>query len=114
MNGCCGQYYLVESDGGVYPCDFYVLDEWRLGNIIETPFNRLSRSETGRRFMENSIVLPEKCRNCRWLRLCRNGCKRERDPETGLNRWCGVFSQFLEYAFPRMQKIAHSLHTQSR
>lgn len=114
MNGRCGQYYLIESDGGVYPCDFYVLDEWRLGNIVKTPFNRLSRSETGRRFMENSIVLPEKCRRCKWLRLCRNGCKRERIPETGLNRWCDVFSTFLAYAFPRMQEIVQLLRAEHR
>ena len=109
MSGCCGQYYLVEGDGGVYPCDFYVLDEWRLGSILETPFNRLARSETGRKFREESLVLPDKCRSCRWLNLCRNGCKRERDPQTGLNRWCGVFSEFLDYSFPRMQSIARRL-----
>ena len=114
MNGRCGQYYLVESDGSVYPCDFYVLDEWKLGNIIETPFNRLSKSDTGRRFMEDSIVLPEKCHGCKWLRLCRNGCKRERDPQTGLNRWCSVFSAFFEYAFPEMQKIARMVHDSGR
>lgn len=109
MSGRCGQYYLVESDGGVYPCDFYVLDEWKLGNILETPFNRLAQSPTGRRFLEESLPLPDACRKCKWLNLCRNGCRRERDPETGLNRWCGVFSAFLEYAHPRMAEIARSL-----
>lgn len=109
MSGNCGQYFLVESDGGVYPCDFYVLDEWRLGNILETPFNRIANSERARVFQSESAVLPQKCRGCKWLRLCRNGCKRERDPQTGLNRWCDVFSEFLEYSYPRMQNMAKHL-----
>ena len=26
MGGGCGLQYVVEADGGVYPCDFYMLD----------------------------------------------------------------------------------------
>ena len=29
--GTCAKEYVVEADGSVYPCDFYVLDEWRPG-----------------------------------------------------------------------------------
>lgn len=28
--GHCGAYFVVEADGSVYPCDFYVLDEWEI------------------------------------------------------------------------------------
>lgn len=114
MSGVCGQYFLVESDGSVYPCDFYVLDEWRLGNILETPLNRIAKAERAREFQAESKLLPQKCRACRWLHLCRNGCKRERDPQTGLNRWCGVFSEFLDDSFPRMQNMAMHIMKQSR
>ena len=113
MSGACGQYFLVEADGGVYPCDFYVLDSWRLGNVLETPFNRLAASETARRFREESLALPEECRRCKWVRLCRNGCKRERDPQTGRNRWCACFRSFFEYAAPRMLKIAERMRAQN-
>ena len=106
MGGTCGRYFLVEGDGGVYPCDFYVLDEWRVGNINETPFSRLGKSPRMEAFVAASLPVPEKCRSCRWFRLCRNGCKRERDPETGLNRWCECTRAFLEYSYPRMLKMA--------
>ena len=33
MVGRCSIQFVVEGDGGVYPCDFYVLDEWRLGTV---------------------------------------------------------------------------------
>lgn len=28
MNGLCACQFVTESDGSVYPCDFYVLDKW--------------------------------------------------------------------------------------
>ena len=30
-----GYQNVVEADGEVYPCDFYVLDEYKLGNLNE-------------------------------------------------------------------------------
>lgn len=114
MSGRCGQYYLIESDGGVYPCDFYVLDQWCMGNIADTSFQRLEKSKIGRRFREVSIPLPDKCKQCKWLHLCRNGCKRERDLQTGLNRWCDVFCQFFEARYDQMRWIAGQLVRSSR
>lgn len=105
MNGRCGSYFLVESDGGVYPCDFYVLDEWRMGSLTDISLERLEKSDTARRFREASYPLPETCRTCRWLPLCRNGCRRERD-ETGRSRWCACLREFFPYAYPRMVKLA--------
>lgn len=105
MAGRCGLYYLIESDGSVYPCDFYVLDEWRMGNVNEQSFIRLEKSETGRRFRERSMPVPDKCRGCRWYFLCRNGCCRERE-EDGVNKWCLCYSRFFDYSYERMQRIA--------
>ena len=33
----------------MYPCDFYVLDEWRLGNIGETGLADMQNSETAKK-----------------------------------------------------------------
>lgn len=32
IHGHCQPQLVVESDGSVYPCDFYCLDEYRIGN----------------------------------------------------------------------------------
>lgn len=110
MCGQCGKYYLVEADGSTYPCDFYVLDEWRTGNINDSSFFRLEKSEIGNAFISASLYVPEKCRSCRWYPLCRNGCRREREM-TGdrINRWCACYSALFEYAFPRMEKMAEAI-----
>ncbi len=108
MRGRCGQYYLIESDGGVYPCDFSVLDEWRMGNIREASFFALERSETGARFRAESLPVPAKCRACRWYRLCRNGCKRERTAPGDENRFCECYREFFPYALPLLQEAARA------
>lgn len=96
--GRCALSYVVEADGSVYPCDFYALDEWRLGNINEVGFERMSRSPAARRFLERSGFVPEACGKCACYPLCRNGCRRERDELTGLNRYCEAYKALLSRA----------------
>ena len=109
MVGRCGPSLVIESDGSVYPCDFYALDHWKLGSIAEDSLKRMLTGDKERAFLEESLPIPDECRVCRWYSLCRNGCKRERNPETGLNRWCGVHSAFFEYAYDRMNQMAQQL-----
>ena len=35
QRGNCGLQNVVEADGSVFPCDFYALDKYRLGNLNE-------------------------------------------------------------------------------
>ncbi|MBQ7825607.1 MAG: SPASM domain-containing protein [Clostridia bacterium] len=109
MVGRCGPSLVIESDGSVYPCDFYALDKWKLGSIAEDSLRRMLSSDREKVFLEESLPVPETCKACRWYGLCRNGCKRDRDPETGLNRWCSVHSAFFEYAYERMNQMAQQL-----
>ncbi len=110
MCGRCGQYYLIEADGSVYPCDFYVLDELRMGNINDASFFSLEKSPVGAEFRNASFHVDEKCRACKWYFLCRGGCRRDREPfvdgRPGLNKWCACFQALFEYAYPRMTEIA--------
>lgn len=108
MVGHCSLNFLIESNGDVYPCDFYALDEWKLGSINESNFLRLEKSETARRFIEESLSVPTKCRSCRYGALCRNGCRRERDQD-GINRWCESIHYFMDRRYARLVKLAERL-----
>lgn len=35
MCGECAQQFVVESDGSVYPCDFWVMEDTKLGTVVE-------------------------------------------------------------------------------
>lgn len=78
MQGRCSIQFVVEGNGEVYPCDFYVLDEWLLGKIGEETLMQMQTSDLAHKFIHQSIPLPEACKKCRYVQLCRNGCKRER------------------------------------
>jgi uncharacterized protein len=106
MAGCCSVQFVVEGDGGVYPCDFYVLDEWRLGNIGETGLADMQNSETAKRFVRQSLAVPKECKTCQWFGLCRNGCRRDRDilPNgvIGQNIYCAAYRKFFTERFRQL------------
>ena len=109
MNGVCSRQYVVEADGSVYPCDFYMLDDWRLGNLTTDSFPELERRRQALGFIEASRVSPPQCRSCKWAPLCRGGCRRDRlampDGSLGVNRYCGAFRSFFEYAVPKLMEL---------
>lgn len=99
MNGHCSIQFVIEGDGGIYPCDFYVLDEWRLGTVGEQPFSEILGSIKAKKFITESLTIPEDCKICRYRLLCRNGCKRDRIPDgqTGImkNYYCQAIYRFF-------------------
>lgn len=107
MRGTCGIQWVIEADGSVYPCDFYALDEWRLGNINENSFEEMDQRRWELGFIQKSQAVPEECKACQWYALCRNGCRRNREPldENGKNYFCSAYQGFFEYALPRLQEI---------
>ncbi len=113
MSGRCTCYFVAEADGGIYPCDFYVTDEWRLGSILESDLEMLSNTDIAKRFVEASKPVDQDCKSCRWYSLCRGGCRRNREPfENGmpmLNYYCPAFKGFFEYAGERLRNIAGML-----
>jgi uncharacterized protein len=110
MSGRCTCYGVVEADGSVYPCDFYVLDQWKLGNIHEMSFAEMLSGELAQKFVADSIPLAEKCRTCRHYAICRGGCRRDREPleqENGaLNIYCEAYEAFFDYAMERLRQVA--------
>lgn len=100
MCGRCTVQFVIEGDGSIYPCDFYALDEYKLGNINENSFEEIICSEKAKLFIESSLPVPDECRGCRWYPLCRNGCRRERekidDNSYGKARRCEAFRRFFE------------------
>lgn len=100
MCGHCTVQFVVEGDGCVYPCDFYALDEYRIGRISENSPEEMFESETAQSFLRKSLSVPEDCKACRWYGVCRNGCRRERellsDGSYGKYRRCEAVKAFFD------------------
>lgn len=108
-NGRCGEYLTVEADGSVYPCDFYVLDEWKLGNFNTDSIQQMQEKREALNFIKMSYFIPDTCKECKWFPLCRNGCRRNCEPTTKderqRNYYCESYKMFFEYAYPYIEDL---------
>lgn len=108
MNGCCNCYFVVEGDGSVYPCDFYCMDEWKLGTVNDG-FVQMKTSEKAKAFVEASRPVCAACQECPYFSLCRGGCRRWREPfvdgKPGLNQLCSAYRMFFAHAAERMERL---------
>jgi len=113
MVGHCICQCVIEADGGVYPCDFYVTDQWYLGSIKESDFNELLNSVNSKKFIEVSRYIDPECKSCKWYYLCRGRCRRWREPfeneKPKLNILCSAYKKFLKYSEERLIKLAQQL-----
>lgn len=97
----CGNYVVIEHNGDVFTCDFYVDDEWKLGNVQTHKLLEMLNSDKQNAFGELKAVLPEECLSCEWLSQCRGGCPKDRtiNPiNNQLNYFCQSFKMFFEYS----------------
>jgi uncharacterized protein len=108
LRGVCGIQYAVEYDGSVFPCDFFMLDEYKLGCLNTDTFAQLDEKREEIEFIENSETLPSECAECECIAICRNGCRRYRNG-SGKNIFCESFRMFFNHAGKRFEKIAKKM-----
>jgi uncharacterized protein len=105
----CGVYVVVEHNGDVYACDFFVEDNWRLGNVLEGRLVDMLNSSRQVRFGRRKSRLPDACRQCTWLERCRGGCPKERlyDPSAQASPFfCEAYKQLFAHADPTFKRLA--------
>ena len=105
----CGPYVVVEHNGNVYSCDFFVEPKWKLGNIMHDRIINMLNSKTQQTFGAAKAVLPIECRTCSWLRNCYGGCIKDRikDPSDKRKpRFCTTTKMFLKHADPTLKLMA--------
>jgi uncharacterized protein len=107
----CGNYLVVEHNGDVYSCDFFVEPAWKLGNINEEKLLDMLNSERHTAFGAMKKQLPEECRSCKWLYHCRGGCIKDRPNILGnrrTNHLCAAFKIFFSHADHKLTQLATS------
>ncbi|MFH1612329.1 MAG: anaerobic sulfatase maturase [bacterium] len=104
----CGDYLVIEYNGDIYPCDFFVKSEWKLGNILENSFEEL--------FSKNKITfgslkskVNETCKKCKWFFICKGGCLKYRmindNKYYELDYFCDSYKEFFEYSHHKLKNI---------
>jgi len=97
INGVCHNQYVIEADGGVYPCDFYAFDRYKSGNLSESTPREIFDTEKVQSFLNEKPELPKICESCRFSNACHGGCKRMRNVMyAGAGDIACGFKSFLE------------------
>jgi uncharacterized protein len=105
----CGTYLVIEHDGSVYPCDFFVEDTLCLGNVMTHRLDEMLNSPQQNAFAMKKGYVPAECRTCPWLALCHGGCPAERVGRINQsNRLCKGYKMFFEYSDSWFRKKAIS------
>lgn len=105
----CRQYFVVEHNGDVYPCDFFVEKGRKLGNIMQDSWSRLGSSETYKNFGRMKSRWHKRCVTCPFLKFCAGDCLKHRlyannGPET-LSWLCEGQRMFFEHALPELRRL---------
>ncbi len=107
----CGNYVVVEHNGDVYSCDFYVEPQQLLGNVREHDIVEMANSRQQNAFGSAKAVLSTECKTCEWLKHCRGGCPKYRTVPTDtedLLYFCSSYKQFFDHADSELKIIAEN------
>lgn len=105
----CGSYVVVEHNGDVFSCDFFVGPRWRLGNVMTDKLTDLLNSPRQNEFGALKAACPEDCVGCKWLALCLGGCTKDRTrcpADRGLSHFCRAYQMFFEHADGFLRDLA--------
>jgi uncharacterized protein len=78
MHETCDSYVVVEYNGDIYPCDFFVEKDWKLGNINLDSWTEIARKQRRYAFAANKTVPHPACQVCEYQDLCHGGCPKHR------------------------------------
>ena len=105
----CGTYLVIEHNGDVYACDFFVEPQWRLGNIKKGHLKDMLNSKKQAVFGKIKKNLSNECKECQWLNYCSGGCPKDRlkDPNhDGASYLCAAYKRFFEHADFQLASLA--------
>jgi len=111
-NNCC-QYFVIEYNGDIYPCDFFVRKELLLGNIHTHSWGEVLDSARYREFGEAKSGFGYLCSACRYVGLCHGDCLKHRFFMPGsasrLSTLCSGWKMFFTDTLHIFEDIAYSI-----
>ena len=109
----CRQYLVVEHNGDVYPCDFHVRPDLRLGNVMEGGWQGFLDSPVYAEFGVRKTTWNAACDACEFARFCAGDCPKNRwgygqDPRQ-LSSLCRGWKAFYRHALPGFERLADDI-----
>ncbi len=108
MHETCDSYVVVEYNGDIYPCDFFVSSEWKLGNLNLDSWPEIARRQKRYSFAANKALPHPVCQACEYQHICHGGCPKHRhDPRRNFNDldyFCGAYKMMFAKAVEPLRK----------
>jgi len=111
-SAACDSHLVMERDGSVYPCDFFVGGQSLLGNVRTDRLADLRASATAQAFRDRKQAeRPMGCAGCRHLDLCQGGCPWFWRGEGSQRRQalCEDMALFLDHCRGPMEHMASAI-----
>ncbi len=110
----CGLYVVVEHNGDLYACDFFVDDQWRYGNLMEMDLHHVRKQAAYGQFRDRKTAEIDECKDCKWFGLCHGGCPKwrprimlgEGSPKT---YFCESYKMLFEHASEPLKALGERL-----
>lgn len=102
LHDTCDSYVVVEYNGDVYPCDFFVERSWKLGNIMTDSWPEIARKKRRYEFALNKAIPHPECQRCEWLSICRRGCPKFRHAPHGRFEDLDYFCPAYKMVYPKV------------
>ncbi|WP_051564581.1 anaerobic sulfatase maturase [Desulfovermiculus halophilus] len=109
----CDHYFVVEYNGDIYPCDFFVFPEYKIGNIMDMSWSEAQDSPIARQFASLKQEWNPDCDVCGHKDLCMGDCLKFRHNMRNGSReksWlCPGWKFFFSETRERFEMLARSI-----
>ncbi len=100
MHETCDSYAVVEYNGDVFPCDFFVEQDWKLGNIQLDSWAEIARRQRRYSFASKKTLAHPECQVCEYQSICHGGCPKFRHGPHGdfaeLDYFCAAYKMIYK------------------
>ena len=115
MGKNCCQYFVVEYDGSIYPCDFFVQEDLLLGNVLVNKWEDILNSSIYLKFGQKKSNWHKDCDSCHFINLCHGDCQKFRigsfQNSKILSVLCKGWKKFYTYALPKFKILADKVRS---
>ena len=113
LHTTCDSYVVVEFNGDVYPCDFFVEKDWKLGNIEVDSWSEIARRQRRYQFAAKKTIAHPECQVCEYNAICHGGCPKHRHDARGsfddLDYFCNAYKMIFGKAVGPLKKEVENL-----
>jgi uncharacterized protein len=110
LHETCDSYVVVEHNGDVFPCDFFVERSWKLGNINCESWPEIARRQIRYQFAAKKTIPHAECYVCEYASICHGGCPKLRQgPDKrfeDLDYFCAGYKRIFAKSVPLLKRLS--------